>query len=38
MNDLLKETAERASRYLENLNDRSVFPSPESINRLAQFD
>jgi len=38
MNDLLKEAADRASRYLENLDDHRVFPSPESINRLTQFD
>jgi len=38
MDNLLKETAERAGRYLDGVNDRSVFPSPEAIDRLAQLD
>ena len=38
MNDLLNEVAGRASRYLENLDDRRVFPSPDAIKRLTQLD
>ncbi len=34
---LLKETTERALRYLAGLNERSVTPSPEAIARLEQL-
>lgn len=36
--DLLKEASRRASRYLTNLNERPVFPSPEALAGLASFD
>lgn len=36
--DLLEEAARRASRYLTNLNERPVFPSPEALAGLASFD
>lgn len=32
--DLLADTAARAARYVSTINDRSVAPSPESIDRL----
>ena len=38
MRELLKATAERASRYLENLNDRPLAPTPEAVERLKNFD
>ena len=38
MTDLLKEAADRAGRYLENLDDRTVFPSTEAVNHLVQLD
>jgi glutamate/tyrosine decarboxylase-like PLP-dependent enzyme len=38
MKRLLESAAERAVRYLESLDDRSVGPLPEAINRLAELD
>ncbi len=38
MNDLLVETARRASCYLDELEKRRVFPSPEALAGLAAFD
>ena len=38
MRALLNLTAEAAARYLENLNDRSVAPSPEALAGLAELD
>lgn len=32
--DLLEETATRASRYVNSINNRAVAPSPEAIERL----
>lgn len=38
MSDLLKAAAERAARYLDSLDERSVVPAPESLARLAELD
>ncbi len=38
MNHLLKRTAEIASRYLENLDDRNAFPSSEALAKLTALD
>jgi len=38
MQQILKNTAERASRYLESLETRSVFPTSDALNRLAALD
>ncbi len=38
MNDLLTHVAERASRYLDDLGERSVAPSPEALARLTRLD
>ena len=38
MKNLLKETAERSTRYLESLKNRSVSPLSEAIQNLSQFD
>ncbi len=38
MDDLLKHVAERASRYLDDLGERSVAPSPEALARLTRLD
>jgi glutamate/tyrosine decarboxylase-like PLP-dependent enzyme len=38
MRALLNLTAEAAARYLENLEGRSVAPSPEALARLAELD
>ena len=38
MKDLLKDAAQRAIRYREEIMDRSVIPSPEAIERLKEFD
>ncbi len=38
MRDLLSAAAERAIRYLETLDDRSVMPSPRAVAALAQLD
>ncbi len=36
--DLLKSVSERATRYLESLDDRSVAPSREAVAALAKLD
>jgi len=36
--NLLEEAAWRASRYLTELNERSVFPTPDALAGLAAFD
>ena len=38
MNELLSNAAERAIRYLEGLDERRVFPSPEACERLAELE
>jgi glutamate/tyrosine decarboxylase-like PLP-dependent enzyme len=38
MRDLLNAAAERAIRYLETLDDRSVAPSPRAVAALARID
>ena len=38
MRALLKLTAETAARYLENLKERSVAPSPEALERLTELE
>jgi glutamate/tyrosine decarboxylase-like PLP-dependent enzyme len=38
MSDLLNDAAQRASRYLESLNTRSVAPEQEALAALAGFD
>jgi glutamate/tyrosine decarboxylase-like PLP-dependent enzyme len=38
MNDLLDDAAQRASRYLESLNTRSVAPQNDAVAALARFD
>ena len=35
---LLADAAERARRYLEGIADRPVFPGPEALDALDQFD
>jgi glutamate/tyrosine decarboxylase-like PLP-dependent enzyme len=35
--DLLKKVAEQASLYLEGLDNRSVVPSPEAVQRLSEL-
>ena len=35
MEELLRDTAERATRYLAELKERNVAPAPEAIHRLA---
>src|SRR5437588_12687735 len=37
MHELLTATAERAIRYLEGLNERSVAPDPAVVDRLAEL-
>ena len=37
MNELLHEAAARAARYLENLGERSVAPTPEGLAGLDRF-
>ena len=37
MRELLHDAAERAIRYLEGVNERSVAPSPAALERLAQL-
>src|SRR5215212_9988252 len=37
MEELLRSTAERAIRYLEGLDERSVAPSPAAIERLVEL-
>jgi glutamate/tyrosine decarboxylase-like PLP-dependent enzyme len=36
--DLLKEAALRADRYLDGLEERSVFPKPDALEGLRTFD
>src|SRR5512147_2187077 len=36
--DLLNATAARAGRYLENLDDRGVGPTPDAIQGLSRLD
>ncbi|MFN8489876.1 MAG: aminotransferase class V-fold PLP-dependent enzyme [Caldilineaceae bacterium] len=38
MQPLLTQAAERANHYLEKIDQRSVFPTPEAIAALATFD
>lgn len=38
MSELLRWTAERAIKYQQELNNRSVAPTIEAINRLKEFD
>ena len=38
MRELLHDTAERAARYLERLDDRPVFPSSSAVAGLAALD
>jgi glutamate/tyrosine decarboxylase-like PLP-dependent enzyme len=38
MQDLLDATAARAIRYLEDVRDRRVSPSPEAVGEIARFD
>jgi glutamate/tyrosine decarboxylase-like PLP-dependent enzyme len=38
MEDLIREAARRAARYLEDLKERSVDPPPEAVARLKGFE
>ncbi|MDO9313586.1 MAG: aminotransferase class V-fold PLP-dependent enzyme [Burkholderiaceae bacterium] len=38
MHPLLEDAAQRASRYLDGLDARSVAPLPDALSRLAQLD
>ncbi len=38
MDDVMRVAAERAARYLGDLDERRVAPSPEALDRLAAFD
>src|SRR5512143_4058248 len=38
MEDLIQEAARRAARYLKSLEERSVAPSAEAVERLKGFD
>ena len=38
MHKLLIAAAERANRYLEDLNERGVAPDPAAVTRLAELD
>jgi glutamate/tyrosine decarboxylase-like PLP-dependent enzyme len=38
MEQLLKSAAERATRYLDGLENRSVAPTPEALQGLSRFD
>lgn len=38
MRSLLNQTADRAARYLEQLDERSVAPTPEALARLAELN
>src|SRR2546428_6848932 len=38
MQDLLRTTAERAARYLADLKDRAVAPTPEALANLRRLD
>jgi glutamate/tyrosine decarboxylase-like PLP-dependent enzyme len=37
VNELLKSVAERASSYLEGLDERAVMPPPEAVDRLQEL-
>ena len=36
--DLLRDTANRAARYLESIDERGVAPSADAVDALAEFD
>ena len=38
MRELLIDAAERAMRYLEDLNGRGIAPDPSVVARLAELD
>ena len=38
MQQLLEDAAQRASRYLESLADRAVWPDPVAVQQLAELD
>ena len=38
MRELLTQTVERAIQYLENLPHRTVFPTPQGLERLSELD
>ena len=38
MKRVLESAAERAMRYLESLDDRSVGPLPDAVDRLAELE
>jgi glutamate/tyrosine decarboxylase-like PLP-dependent enzyme len=38
MHDVLHDAADRATRYLERLNDRPVAPDPQAVARLWELD
>ena len=38
MDDVMRVAAERAARYLADLDERRVAPAPEALERLAAFD
>src|SRR3989442_6794287 len=38
MEDLLRTTAERAARYLADLKERGVAPTPEALTNLRRLD
>ncbi|HEY9086657.1 MAG TPA: hypothetical protein VIO36_00710, partial [Anaerolineaceae bacterium] len=38
INDLLADVAQRATQYLDSVDDRPVFPTPEALAGLAAFD
>lgn len=38
INNLLADAAQRAGRYLDGVDDRPVFPTPEALAGLATFD
>src|SRR2546428_11521162 len=38
MEDLLRTTAERAARYLADLKERGVAPTPEALANLRRLD
>lgn len=38
MNRLLQKATERSIRYIDNLEDRIVFPSSDAVKKLSQFE
>ena len=38
INALLADVAQRATQYLDSVDDRPVFPTPEALAGLAAFD